>query len=445
MTTRSRERGGYISNVITGTANIRENQHSPTHTCKSRSESRSTTYPYPQGEVESMTDVVIPGFAKKVANGSVFNNPMSSFKGSRSVEVGTCSISFAYKATDDPAHRHCSDFYWESVSNAPICLNGLGTPVQHLYMDAATRSMIEEAGTEAYAAIDSPTVDGTVFIAELRETISYLKNPLREFCNLATKARSQKRRAEARRLNRRKNPFGRRKGLTNSEVGQTTEQYLRDQWLSWRYGFRPIVKDIEDAAVAVAQIVLNEKPIRKTARGFSSTSTSRSASGSAPLDSRVEWEQDTSSRINVRAGVLYEFERDPQTLGLEITRAPLGMWEAIPFSFVVDRFLNVGSFVEAITPKAGIRHLAAWTTVINETESTRTSRVASQGDVSGRVGTVLSDGQTVEKYSTISKIRTPGVKIGLTRKSSPLGNKDDWDVSFITDLVALGSQILRSK
>jgi len=392
-----------------------------------------------------MSDVVIPNYAKRVAKGEVINNPMSSMKSSRSVDNGTCSISFAYKATDDPAHRHCSDFYWESVSNSPICLNALGTPVMHLPIDGVTRSMIEEAGTEAYAAIDSPTVDGTVFIAELRETISFLKNPLREFCELVTDARTKKRRAERLSANRRRNPFGRKSGVTVSEVGQTTEQYLRDQWLSWRYGFRPIVKDIEDAAVAVAQIVLNEKPTRKVARGFSSTSTSVDASGTAPLDSRVDWEQVTTANINVRAGVLYEFQRDPQTLGLEITRAPLGVWEAIPFSFVVDRFLNVGSFVEAITPKAGIRHLAAWTTVITETESTRTSWAARQGDVSGRVGTILSDGQTVEKYSTTTKTRTPGVKIGLAMKSSPFGGKGDLDVSFITDLVALGSQLLRSK
>lgn len=424
---RYRERDNMVSAVITGTASIRENQHTPTHICRSRSEDRTTTFEYPTGSLETFSDYIIPGYDARSANGEVFCNPMSSSKTTRSVTCGTSSISFAYKTADDPAHRHCPDYYWESVSNAPVCLNGHGTPVYHLNNVGDVSSLRDYAGTEAFANIDSPTIDGAVFIAELHETLSYLKNPLRSFTDALGDVRRKKNRSKNSKANR-----------------QILGDYLRDQWLSYRYGFRPLAKEIENAAVAVAQTVLREAPKRKTARGSASDSFTVTQSGTGTYDSRVSFETETKIAIDVRAGVLYEYYRSPDTFGLKVERAPLAMWEAIPYSFVVDRFLNVGSFVEAITPKAGIRHLAAWTTVKTETTTQRTSRLTSQGSINGRTGSILSDGLTIENYSSITKTRTPGVKIGLALNAQPFG-KDSLDVSFITDLVALGAQMLRTR
>lgn len=397
-----------------------------THSCAMTTESRSLAFDYPQGSIESFTDVVIPGYHARSAKGEIFNNPMSSSKTERSVEMGTFTGGWHYKKSDT-GHRHCSDYYRESVSGAPGALNAHGVPVGHLGHDINVQNLIDDAGTQAYAAIDNPTFDGGVFIAELRETISFVRNPLRAFNDALEEVRV-------------------RKNRTSSGRSKILGSFLRDNWLSYRYGFRPIVMDIEDAAVAVAQTVLNEKPKRKTARGSSSDNQRKTSSGSVSGDSRYDHQTETSTSIEVRAGVLYEFFRSPDTFGTDWVRAPVAAWEAIPYSFVVDRFFNVGSFIEAIVPKAGIRHLSAWTTVTRIQETQRSTRMVYLPDSVGRVGFIDSDGLTTERYSTVTKTRTPGIRLGLAMKPDPFGLRDsDLEIAFITDLVALGSQLLRSK
>lgn len=398
-----------------------------THSCVMTPDSRSLTFDYPLGSLESFTDVVIPNYHARSAKGEIFNNPMSSSKIERSVEMGTFVGGWHYKVGDLPGHRHCPEWYRENVPGAPGALNAHGVQVGHLGHDINVQNLIDDAGTQAYAAIDNPTFDGGVFIAELRETISFLRNPLRAFNDALRESRIRKNR----------NRFGRSKILGS---------FLRDNWLSYRYGFRPIVKDIEDAAVAVAQTVLNEKPKRKTARGTSSDNQRQASSGVCPNDSRYDYQMETSTAIEVRAGVLYEFFRSPDTFGTDWVRAPVAAWEAIPYSFVIDRFFNVGSFVEAIVPKAGIRHLSAWTTVTRTQETQRSTRMVNLPDSDGRVSFIESDGLTTERFRSVTKTRTPGVRLGLAMKPDPFGLRDnDLEVAFITDLVALGSQLLRSK
>lgn len=437
---RTRERNNLTTVPLTSTATIRTNNET-SHSCGTAYDGRTSGFAYPIGSYETITDQVIPGFKARSAKGEIFNNPMSSYKETRSVERGTSSVRFAYKATDSMLHRHCPDHYWESVPEATVCLVANGGPVSHLVQpNSASRNMRDYAGTLAYADIDSPTVDGATFIAELRETISFVRNPLKAFVGLVKAAKTSKSRNAAKRaLTRRGRP------VYNRDL--TVYDYIVDNWLSYRYGFRPIVKDIEDAAEAVAQTVLNERPKRRTARGNASDSSSLSNSGTCPYDSRCEFQTDTRVSVEVRAGVLYEYQRSRDTFGVDFARVPVAAWEAIPFSFVVDHFLNVGSFIEGITPKGGIKHLAAWTTTTVTLGTTRTSRLVSVPVTSGRVGYVVADGLTTESFNSVSKTRIPGVTIGLAMRNDPFlkGNSLDTDKSFITDLVALGSQLLRSK
>lgn len=413
-----------ISAPITATATISTNNET-SHICGTSTSSRSTTFDYPQGSLESMSDMVIPGYRSRSAKGEIFNNPMSKYTAERKVEVGTFVGGWRYKSTDSAAHRHCSDHYRESVPGAPGALNAHGSETGHLGGDIDLQNLIVSAGTQAASNVDTPVFAGATFLAELRETIHFLRNPLGSFNNFLRDAKRSKNR-------------------TASGRAKVLGKFIEDNWLSYRFAVRPLVRDIDNAAVAIKQTVHGDQPKRQTARGSATDSESPTVSGVC-TDTRYEYTQHTSTTVSVRAGVLYEFLRSPDTFGVDLKDIPVAMWEAIPYSFVVDRFLNIGSFIEAIQPKAGIRQLAAWTTIQKSSNTTRSTRMTNLPSQNGRTGFIDSDGLTTEQFSSVSTTRDPGITVGYAYNPNPLTWKGEVDVSGIIDLVALGTQLLRTR
>ena len=135
-------------------------------------------------------------------------------------------------------------------------------------------------------------------------------------------------------------------------------------WLEYRYGWSPIVYDIVDTLKAVyvqdlkAELSKPRGPFT-VARGKSSESWSKDTdlssvvTGVGSLGKRVE-----AHELSCRAYILYRsalegslFER-LNDFGL--FNVPLAIWELVPLSFVVDWFVPVGDYLEAIQPKFGV-------------------------------------------------------------------------------------------
>jgi hypothetical protein len=286
----------------------------------------------------------------------------------------------------------------------------------------SVQNLINLASTTAAANVDNPTFHGATFIAELRETLGFLRNPLGAF-------------------NKQLEDYRWRKRARKSLNHKTTGEYIRDNWLSYRYAVRPLVQDIQNAAEAVARTVLNNEPLRQTARGYASESGETEETGT--ISSLYDHTTRTVKTVSVRAGILYEISRDPNTFGMTVPDIPVALWEAIPYSFVADWFLNIGSFIQAISPVGGVKRLGSWTTVKTETSTTREIWWERPGTSSGITRVVTSDGRSTETYDSISVTRTPGIQIGLAHKIGPLSG--DIGKLRLLDLVALGSQIMRSK
>jgi hypothetical protein len=372
-----------------------------------------------------MVDEVIPGFAKRSAKGEVFVNYMSHYKSHREQPtLSTKSYHVEYTPGTPAGNKYCAYNSAQTMPASPQGLNQLGSPVQHLRLDiGASVNLRTLAGTQAAAGIDNPTLDGAVAIAELREALSFMRNPLRALNRELVRVRRDKWRDHG-------------KWRT-----KTTSEYLRDNWLSYRYGVRPLVKDVQDAAHAVARTALNDEPKRQTSRGSASESFHFSSDGkSGDFDFITE----TRVEVDVEAGVLYELALGPNTFGLGLQRVPVAVWEAIPYSFVVDWFANIGSFVSAITPVAGVRRLGSWTTTTVTHETTRKIWWARGGiHSSGMPRVIESDGQSTEQFSSSTKTRVPGIIVGLAHTTSPFSG--DIGQKRLIDLVALGHQILASK
>jgi hypothetical protein len=59
-------------------------------------------------------------------------------------------------------------------------------------------------------------------------------------------------------------------------------------------------------------------------------------------------------------------------MGLRLSDVPSALWELVPWSFVVDRFVSVGKWLDAITPKPNVRILGTWTTTVEHIRSKNT-------------------------------------------------------------------------
>lgn len=381
------------------------------------------SFTYPQGEFRSISDVVVPNFHKRSARGEVFINAMSSSKTKRTVTLTSRHHHLPYPAGTPSGNKQCTYYYEQTKSPDPDGLNAAGSPTGHLDpIMGSVQNLINLASTQAAANIDNPTFHGATFIAELRETLGFLRNPLGAF-------------------NKQLEDYRWRKRARKSLNHKTTGEYIRDNWLSYRYAVRPLVQDIQNAAEAVARTVLDNEPLRQTARGFGSESGDTEVTGT--ISSLYDHTTRTVKTVSVRAGILYEMTRDPNTFGITVPDLPVALWEAIPYSFVADWFLNIGTFIQAISPVAGVKRLGSWTTVKTETNTTREIWWERPGSSSGITRVVTSDGRSTETYETTSVTRTPGIQIGLAHRISPLSG--DIGKLRCLDLVALGSNILRSK
>jgi hypothetical protein len=69
--------------------------------------------------------------------------------------------------------------------------------------------------------------------------------------------------------------------------------------------------------------------------------------------------------VTVKAGSLYHFTHGLDAVnrgwGVRLTDIPSAAWQLVPGSFVLDWFLGVNSFIQAMTPIAGLVTDAEWT------------------------------------------------------------------------------------
>lgn len=392
--------------------------------CETSDLNRTLSWTYPIGSYRTMTDCVVPNFRKLSAGGKIFNNPMYSNSYTRSVERSNRSYTVPYAPGTPSNQKLCTMFTDQSEDQDVFELSRHGGPVGHLDVPLGTsiQNLVNLAGTSASAAIDAPTFQSVVALAELRETLGFLRNPLKSLNRELTDVRNWKRRK--RKLDR-----------------KTVAEVVSDNWLSYRYAVMPTIHDVRNLAEAVARTVVDAEPVRKTARGSASSNGSLTTTEEISLSDTTT---STDKTVTVRAGILYELQLSPNTFGVGTEQIPVALWEAIPLSFMVDWVLNIGSFIEAITPVAGVRRLASWTSIETEEASTRETWWARGGIHSnGQTRQITGDGRCTEKYNSTTKTRNPGIQIGLAHKISPL--QGDLGKKRILDTLALAHQILVSK
>lgn len=203
---------------------------------------------------------------------------------------------------------------------------------------------------DAYARMNSPDALALVTAAEAEKTANMMRAPLNGARTLAGKILTRK--------------------LSLIQRGLTASAAAAQAWLEYRFGWKPLLYDIEGIIEAASKqrpspddLLVSRAaiPVRWKSGRLSTTTV---IPGLSQCD--VDYEQ--SFEAVVSGGVIYQVvdgsyaEFRSRSLGLSLRDVPSSLWELVPYSFVVDRFAAVGPWLQATIPNTSVRVRGSWVT-----------------------------------------------------------------------------------
>lgn len=202
---------------------------------------------------------------------------------------------------------------------------------------------------KAYARMNESALMGGESLATLGQTIAMLRSPFKGASDLLS--RMIKSRAS-------------KLGKTSVSVAKATA----NTWLEYRYGWKPLILDI-DTIIKTAHKERANCERRLVARaGDKQTHTELVSWTAGPGTGNHTGSRKLVSTLSCNVGVMYDVisrntrEQLEAILGFRPRDLPATLWELTPYSFVVDWFVNVGDWIQAITPVPGISVRGHWVT-----------------------------------------------------------------------------------
>lgn len=233
--------------------------------------------------------------------------------------------------------------YTQSDSRGGFTFN----QVQPKSIGFATSKAQADALSKYYSKVNEiqRSVQGQVMAGEIRETIQLLRSPFKQGIALLTKL------------------------MRNSSTFRGPVRASGDLWLQYRFGILPLMQDIE----GIKQL-LNKQPQKEhvgSSRVYGSSQESQIEVFSsepvygAVLGGTITYEQ--KAEVIIRFGYLHQAMGASAAVTDDFMKSflnprdlPSTAWELIPFSFLVDYFINVGAILESITTYTGS---VVWTSI----------------------------------------------------------------------------------
>jgi len=344
-----------------------------------------------------MTDVVTPGFHRKIRDGAIINNPCIYTKSTVSTNgtgLGTYKSGSYDYTISGPLTWFRAGQVWPSV--LPLTV---------------------EASKEASRFYALSSIDNTPYqfgedIGEIAETIRFLKNPLGSLRNVANSIRDLKY----------KTYYKRRKTSKYLQLDGEDKRLayaLAEAWAEYRFAAAPLVRSIHDGYEAL-KLPRGEDPKvdRKSARGFSEGSDENMETyDTYDSGTTYRWEKSSSLSRRYHSTILYEVTNPVYDwryrMGLREKDLAETFWQLVPYSFMVDRVVNVSRSIRGLMNLADpqIRFLAASTTLketsINSFRLTEESRASWDINANGETRIREDFLYSRELYSPSSKDAIP--------------------------------------
>jgi hypothetical protein len=205
-----------------------------------------------------------------------------------------------------------------------------------LVSDPQLEGLIDRAKQKAYAKGKSGDLPGLTHLGELKETVHMLKSPL----------------SSLRKLFELIFLSSRSKGL-----GRNYFTRLSDAWLEYRYGVLPLVLSISEIIDKYNNGLMTEQALNviragETTQDISVTYPVRAAYTLSNVS--IDTKQTIKAGVSAHCSLVAAQKIDLATaLGFSWHDIPATVWELTTLSFVWDWFVNVGTWLNAITPKEG--------------------------------------------------------------------------------------------
>lgn len=285
--------------------------------------------------LEQMTDVVTDRFHERIRDGEIINNPCNYTK-----EKHTTSGSAWGKHTDITQtwgwiETGLATQYYYSLCNKAILYANCPYP-------SLTGASEQDAKLRALSNMDTTPYAFGEDVLEIRETMKFLRRPLSSLLDLGTSFQHAYRRQK-------------RKIKRKGQLVLTAEQLSlahANVWLQYRFALMPLIRSTSDALEAYAA-VHPKIPERLTARGFSKDAgTNQDSPGYATGGSIYSFDLTRIRSEDYHASILYTVSNPVQDLkwklGFRAKDVPTTLWQVFPYSFMVDRMLDISSFSKAV-------------------------------------------------------------------------------------------------
>nr|UJQ84984.1 MAG: hypothetical protein 1 [Leviviridae sp.] len=316
-----------------------------------------------------MEDYVTPDFHKRKNAGEIINNPMrqdvSLFhcRPSSKAVVDTSGISHFINASYQEQLQPQNIGYRYGLSGSAVVssmsfgvtsqgITQLDALVDQLSLDSLRANAINTM----QGKIDEGTIDTLTMLAESKDTFSFVTNRLLTIAKLLVAFKKGNFSSVAPKTFRRM-----RRAKKHGKTWSLSKSFA-EAWLEVRYALMPLVYDVNGAI----KVLSGENALtpRKTFRGWEDDMVEKSFDVSYYDHSfQTTVRLHGVHRLNGlgRAGAIGESRHDNDlAYQLGLFNVATTAWELVPFSFVVDWFINIGSTLNALNPNPTWKILASW-------------------------------------------------------------------------------------
>jgi len=272
----------------------------------------------------AVSDVKHLNYHKRVRSGELIIGPLTSVR-----EILTSGGGFASgQTTPQGGPGSIKASIWPIIGSltqgASFIYNGVPPPTASCQVDQA--SAIQAAKLGAYGNVDGAGFQLMEDVLTMRQNLKSILNPLHDF-----------------------------RKITDKVMHRRADAALADLWLRYRMEARPLVKSIFDLAEGTSQLLrplVAGVRLRATGRGEATAEAI-----TTPTVGQLHFRCTSSKTFTAKAGVFYTVKchvaaSKQRTLGLRAKDLPAGLWAAMPYSFMIDRMVDVSSFLR------GVSHIA---------------------------------------------------------------------------------------
>lgn len=180
--------------------------------------------------------------------------------------------------------------------------------------------------------------------AEMNQSYEMLRNRALQLARFTRYVRQKRFRAAATEL-----------GMAVAPRGVSIKKSMGNNWLEYWFGWKPLIQDIYSACDHLQQPI---KTHHAVGRGFNAWALRYDAPKYSP-----SWQHERFIGVRTYSDVAVANPNLWLANNLGLINPVSVMWELVPFSFVVDWFLNIGQVISSVTDLYGLKLANSGTTI----------------------------------------------------------------------------------